>query len=160
VIEALIPGARAQRTALADLGVTEDSISVAYRRRRPLEGSQIAWLDRLSGRERERLRTRGRELVAMLLSYLDAEPAESDRLLESASAKAAAYGRVAAKVQASLSDTVQGFLRFRTPFLGELAREASRRRLATQEATALLIKAEEAMDRLLVAVMQAHGRHR
>ena len=56
-----------------------------------------------------------------------------------------------------MSDTVEGFLRFRKPFVDELAILARRRRLDTREATTLLADAESARDRLLVALMIGHG---
>jgi phage gp36-like protein len=56
-----------------------------------------------------------------------------------------------------LGDTVEGFLRFRKPFVDELAGLARRRRLDTREATALLADADAALDRILVALMTGHG---
>jgi len=61
-----------------------------------------------------------------------------------------------ARAGASLSDTVEGFLRFRKPFINELAELARRRRLDTREATALLVDAESALDRMLIALMLGH----
>jgi hypothetical protein len=57
----------------------------------------------------------------------------------------------------SLSQTVEGFLRFRAPFHHELAVAARRRGFDTAETTDLLETAERAMDRLLVATMTGHG---
>jgi phage gp36-like protein len=54
---------------------------------------------------------------------------------------------------------VELFLRFRSSFVGELAGVARRRHLDTREATALLVEAESAMDRLLVALMHGYERH-
>jgi hypothetical protein len=78
-------------------------------------------------------------------------------LLAAAELHASEYGREAAGLGASLSDTVEGFLRFRKPFVDELAVIARRRRLDTRQATALLVDAESALDRLLVALMVGHG---
>jgi hypothetical protein len=58
----------------------------------------------------------------------------------------------------SLSQTVEGFLRFRAPFHHELAVAARRRGFDTAETTDLLETAEGAMDQLLVATMTGHGR--
>jgi hypothetical protein len=63
-----------------------------------------------------------------------------------------------AALGASLTEAVEGFLRFRSPFINELAGMARRRRLDTREATALMVEAEAAMDRLLVAFMSGHAR--
>jgi len=71
-------------------------------------------------------------------------------------ASAAEFGRRAAALGASLSETVETFGRFRAALVGELAVMARRRRLDTREATALLVEAEHAADRLLLALMNGH----
>lgn len=94
----------------------------------------------------------------MLLENLNEETADSTtgRLVH-AEAAAAEYGQRAAFMGASLSETVEAFIRFREAFIGELAGTARRRRLDTREATALLVEAETAIDRLLVALMNGHA---
>ena len=67
------------------------------------------------------------------------------------------YGRIAAGQGLSLSQTVEGFLRFRAPFHHELAVAARRRGYDAAETTDLLETAERAMDRLLVATMTGHS---
>jgi hypothetical protein len=96
-------------------------------------------------------------LVGELLALLDAEREQGSVLLAGAERQAGEYGAEAARLGASLGDTVEGFLRFRKPFVDELAGLARRRRLDTREATALLADAESALDRLLVALMTGHG---
>jgi hypothetical protein len=56
----------------------------------------------------------------------------------------------------SLSQTVEGFLRFRAPFHQGLAASARRNGFDTTETTDLLVAAERAMDQLLVATMTGH----
>lgn len=126
----------------------------AYRRARPLAHGYKppGWMDRLSEAARLEFRRRGMQLVGDLLAYLDADRGD----LSVAESRAAEYGREAARLGASLSDTVDGFLRFRKPFVDELVALARRRRLDTREATALLVDAESALDRLLVALMTGH----
>lgn len=94
----------------------------------------------------------------MLLEQLTEEGTQSTAgRLDEATAAAAEYGRRAAALGASLSQTVEAFVRFREAFIGELAGTARRRRLTTREATALLVEAETAVDRLLVALMDGHA---
>ena len=64
---------------------------------------------------------------------------------------------MAATLGLSLSQTVEAFLRFRTPFHHELAVAARRRGFDAAETTDLLETAERAMDRLLVATMGGHS---
>lgn len=150
-VQALVPTARTRRPALAG---TSDHMARAYRRARPLapRHEPAPWLANLSESERIRFRERGMQLVGDLLAHLDAERGD----LVVAERHANEYGAEAAKFGASLSDTVEGFLRYRKPFIDQLAALARQRRLDTREATALLVDAESALDRLLVALMTGH----
>ena len=148
-VQALVPATRARRPSLA---TTPDRIARAYRKARPHEPA--GWLSGLSEDERIRFRKRGKQLVDDLLTYLDAERGD----LSAAERHAGEYGAEAARLGATLTDAVEGFLRFRKPFVDELAVLARRRHLDTREATALLTDAEAALDRLLVALMTGHSR--
>jgi len=150
-VQALVPAARVRRPALA---TSADRMVRAYRRARPLAlaHDRPGWMEKLSEAERLEFRRRGMQLVGDLLAYLDADRGD----LSVAESRAADYGREAARLGASLSDTVDGFLRFRKPFVDELVALARLRRLDTREATALLVDAEAALDRLLVALMTGH----
>ena len=64
---------------------------------------------------------------------------------------------MAASLGLSLSQTVEGFLRFRAPFHHELAVAARRNGFDASETTDLLVTAERAMDQLLVATMTGHS---
>lgn len=153
-VQALVPTSRVRRPALASLGASSDHMVRAYRRARPLARTheRPGWLANLSEAERSAFRQRGMQLVGDLLAHLDAE---GD--LATAEQHAGEYGAEAARLGAALSDTVEGFLRFRKPFVDELAVLARRRHLDTREATALLVDAESALDRLLVALMIGHN---
>ena len=112
----------------------------------------------LTDQQRTLFRERGHILAACLLQYLDAPTREAaGEHLREAAGNAADYGRVAARLGLSLSQTVEGFLRFRAPFHHELAVASRRRGFDTAETTDLLEAAEQAMDRLLVSTMTGHG---
>jgi hypothetical protein len=133
-------------------------MALAYRRAKPAERPAPAtWLAALSDADRAEFRERGHRLLAVLLQHLDEEGRrQSAGKLAEGSVAAEEYGRRAAALGASLSEAVETFLRFRAAFIGELAGIARRRRLDTREATALLVEAESAMDRLLVSLMNGH----
>jgi len=152
----MVPAGRVRRPALS---ASSDHMARAYRKARPLAGvpSPQRWLEDLSNGERAWFRERGTQLVADLLAYLDAERAQTSTSLRNAEHHATVYGAEAARLGASLSDTVEGFLRFRKPFVDELAVLARRRRLDTREATDLLVDADAALDVLLVALMNGHS---
>jgi DNA-binding transcriptional MerR regulator len=157
-IESLVPRAR-RRPALAGVSVTATRVARVYRRAKPAgRPAPPPWLAGLSDEEKAEFRERGHRLLSMLLEQLDEESAHPllGSLAEVAAA-AAEYGSRAAALGASLSETVEAFVRFRAAFIGELAVMARRRRLDTREATALLVEAEHAADRLLVALMNGHS---
>ena len=156
VIESLVPHLRARRPAL---GSSADRMAQAYRRARPAERpAPPPWLASLSDADRADFRDRGHRLLALLLEHLDAEQKEAAQAkLAEACRAAGEYGARAASLGASLAEAVDFFLRFRSSFVGELAGIARRRRLDTREATALLVEAEAAMDRLLVALMNGYS---
>lgn len=161
VIESLVPQPRRRRPPLTSLGAAATRVAQVYRRAKPAGRPFPApWLAALSDAQRVEFRERGHRLLAMLLEQLNEEGAQSTAgKLDEATAAAAEYGERAAAFGASLSQTVEAFVRFREAFIGELAGIARRRRLDTREATDLLVEAETAVDRLLVALMNGHAGH-
>jgi excisionase family DNA binding protein len=159
LIEGLVPQSRSRRPPLTGLGATAQRVALVYRRAKPAgRPAPAPWLAALSDSQRAEFRERGHRLLAMLLEQLTEEGAHpSAATLAEAPAAAAEFGRRAAALGASLSETVEAFVRFREAFIGELAGIARRRRLDTREATALLVEAETAVDRLLVALMHGHA---
>jgi len=159
-IESLLPQQRSRRPRLAGIGATAERVARVYRRAKPAgrPAGPPPWLAALSDEHRSEFRERGHRLLALLLEQLNQEgtnPSGSE--LAEAAASASEYGRRAAVLGASLNETVEAFVRFRAAFIGELAGMARRRRLDTREATALLVEAEQAVDRLLVALMNGHS---
>jgi hypothetical protein len=116
------------------------------------------WIDHLSDVDRLAFRDRGRQLLELIIEHLDAPDLDvAAGKLQEAGELAAGHGRQVAMLGASLTEAVQTFIQFRTPFIEELAATARKRGLDTREATALLMAAEAAMDDLLLATMTGHS---
>ena len=160
-IEALLPQARSRRPRLAGIGATAERVARVYRRVKPAgRPAPPPWLAALSEEQRSEFRERGHRLLEMLLEQLNQEGANPTiHEVAEAATSAREFGLRAAALGASLNETVEAFVRFRAAFIGELAGMARRRRLDTREATALLVEAESAVDRLLVALMNGHSGH-
>jgi excisionase family DNA binding protein len=157
-LERLLPADRTRRPTLGSAGLTPTQIARTYRRASREAAPELPWVLTLTDDQRRLFRERGQLLAAGLLQHLDApDPESASHHLEEAAVNAAEYGRVAASLGLSLSQTVEGFLRFRMPFHRELSVAARRRGFDTVETTGLLEAAERAMDRLLVATMTGHG---
>jgi excisionase family DNA binding protein len=158
-LERLLPADRSRRPSIGGGGLSPSRIARTYRRASREAAPELPWVLTLSDEQRLLFRERGHVLAASLLQYLDAtQPDTASHHLREASGSAAEYGAVAARLGLSLSQTVEGFLRFRAPFHHELAVAARRRGFDTAETTDLLETAERAMDRLLVATMTGHGK--
>ena len=158
VLERLLPTDRSRRPALTGAGLTPSRIARTYRRAGRDVGSELPWVLTLSDPQRLLFRERGHLLAGSLLQHLDAaQPENAARHLKEASVSAGEYGRIAAGLGLSLSQTIEGFLRFRAPFHHELAVAARRRGFDAAETSDLLETAERAMDRLLVATMTGHS---
>lgn len=157
-LERLLPADRSRRPSIGGAGLTPSRISRTYRRARRDAAPELPWVLDLSDEQRILFRERGQVLAGSLLQYLDAtQPETAAHHLKEASVTAVEYGRVASTLGLSLSQTVEGFLRFRAPFHHELAVAARRRGFDTAETTDLLETAERAMDRLLIATMRGHS---
>lgn len=152
----LLPAARPKHRTLRELGETPEHIVRQYRRE--LASSRGAgWLPVLDEPDKELFRERGRQILAGVLAFLDAPtPAEGELELAKATEAAVDYGRLAGRRGFAIAETTAAFLRFRAPFLEELATIARRRRLDASEAISLIIAAASVFDRLLLALLAGH----
>src|SRR5215212_2357341 len=156
-LQRLLPADRTRRPAIAGAGLTATRIARSYRRASRAMTTELPWVLTLTDEQRSLFRDRGHILARSLLRHLDAgEPENAAEHLRSAAASASEYGNMAAALGLSLSQTVEGFLRFRAPFHQELAAASRRRGFDPAETTDLLVAAERAMDELLVATMTGH----
>ncbi|MFL5757047.1 MAG: hypothetical protein ACJ77N_12205, partial [Chloroflexota bacterium] len=157
VLEKLVPGDPAARPSLARSGMTPTRLVRAYRHEARAAADKPTWLTELDDRQRGWFRERGRRVAELLVRHLDAGDAHArDEALDEATDEASEYGSIAAGLGMSLSEAVEGFLRFRRPFLDELSLVARRRGFDTRATTESIDRAERAMDRLLIATMAAH----
>ena len=157
-LERLLPADRSRRPSLGSTGFTPSRIARTYRRASRNAAPDLPWVLALSDEQRILFRERGQVLAASLLQHVDAtQPETAAHHLNEAAVTATEYGRVAATLGLSLSQTVEAFLRFRAPFHHELAVAARRRGFDSAETTDLLETAERAMDHLLVATMSGHS---
>jgi excisionase family DNA binding protein len=158
-LERLLPADRSRRPSIGAAGVTPSRLARTYRRASRQAAPELPWVLALTDEQRLLFRERGHVLATSLLQFLDASrPEAAGHHLREATDAADEYGSVAAGLGLSLSQTVEGFLRFRAPFHHELALAARRRGFDASETTDLLGTAERAMDRLLVATMEGHNR--
>jgi len=164
-----MPADRSRRPSLGAAELTPVRIALSYRRARRKVSAELPWVLALTDEQRALFRDRGHVIATELLHYLDAsQPDSAKQHLKEASISAAEYGRAAVELGLSLSQTIESFLRFRSPFYHELVAAARRRGFDTGETTDLMELTERGMDQLLLATMtgynvrsvEALGRHR
>lgn len=129
-----------------------------YRAERRRTLAWMPWIEGLDDGERTRLREHGQRIAALMLESFDAPDAETRAsAVATAEASAEACGRIAGQNGVGMRETVEAFLRFRTPFVRELGAVARRRGLDTEASTRLLDLASETVDRLLCAALRGHA---
>jgi excisionase family DNA binding protein len=155
-VEELLPH-RAATPFAADDPQTADRIHRAYREAARDTGDRPAFLDEVPTEAREPLRAHGRVITASILRYLEASDRDRrEAALAEGLLAAAAYGRIAGMLGASMRETVATFLRFRMPLVHEMAGAARRQGLDAAGATEVLEAATVAIDRLLDATLEGY----
>ena len=154
-LEAVLPSRPTGRPSLTDLGETPRSMARGYRKSVDDAPVHIPWVSELDDVKRERFRGYGRAIVTSLIAALDTDDAgRRVELLRSAEDACANYGRLAAGESLGASMTADIFLRFRRPFLAELASVARRREFDASATSALIADANAALDGLLLATLR------
>jgi excisionase family DNA binding protein len=155
----MLPARSKQPRSLRDLGETPEHVVRAYRRELAATRALGDWVSSLDdSTDRAMFREPGRRMLVGILGALDAASTEdSERSMADAVAAATRHGSLARAGGLGVSTLIDGFHRFRLPFLDELARIANRRHLASDEAMDLLLAASRLFDRLLLATVDGHG---
>ena len=153
-LEAMLPSRTTTRPNLTELGETRQSFARSYRRSEDAP-ARMPWVSELDETKRERVRSYGRGIVTSLIAALDADDAaRRGELLRSAEDACASYGLLAAGESLGASMTADIFLRFRRPFLDELASVAKRREFDAATTSTLIADANAALDGLLLATLR------
>jgi hypothetical protein len=152
-----LPSARRKLSTLERLGETPEHMAGVYHRHVAQGSLGVSWLAGLNEDQLGPLRDHGRRIAGALPDFIDAVMQEERRsAILKADDAAKQYGRIAACGSVWICETVEAFLRYRVPLLGELAQVAHRRGLDTIEGTTLLLNATKGIDKLLVALMSGH----
>lgn len=153
----LLPRPGRPHRTLKQLGETPERMGRQYRRELASPATR-RWLPDLDEPSREAFRGLGRHILEGVLGYLDAATDEAGEVAIAPAVDAAAeYGRLARTLGLGPSASTEVFLRFRSPFLAELATIARRRRVDASEAISLIIAAASVFDRLLLALLEGHA---
>lgn len=157
-IQHLLPQPVSPETTVSALGESSERVTRIIGRHVRSACRSISWLDEADTDVRQLLAVQGRGMVEGLLGYVDLRGRrERETALRPALEAAAMHGQLAAWHQGDLGETVEVFHRFRSFFIDELAGMACRHGLDTQQATRIIARANDGIDRLIVALVEAHA---
>jgi excisionase family DNA binding protein len=115
------------------------------------------WQARLSDTQRADFRRWGQRTFQLVIEYVAAaKRAERALLLEEAEKMGGLYGREASGAGLTLAETVEAFLFFRSPVLEAITAHLRRRSAQIGDLTTAVREANEAIDRVLVALVGSH----
>lgn len=154
----LARGAEPAAPTTASLGESTDRVNRLVREHLVPWCLTLSWVPRLSPGGRRLLACAGRAMVEGVLGHVDAStPQEAEVALGPALEAAAVHGRLAAEHGGGLCELLAGFHRFRGVLDDDVSELACQTGLTTAEATHLLARANDAVDRLIVAIVEAHS---
>lgn len=158
-IRQLLGRATGPEPSMPVLGESTQRVAALVQRHLEPMCAGISWLLVVSADDRQALADAGAAMVEGLLGYVEGgQDHEGERALRPALDAAALYGRLAAAHHGDLGETLEAFHRFRGLFVDDLADLACRHGLATPEATHLLARANDGVDRLTVVLVEAYAR--
>ena len=157
-LEHLLPDAVSSEPTIATLGGSVDRVVEILRDSISSACPDVAWLDGADEQTRVVLALGGRSLVDGVLGYVDgASRREREAALAPALQAAALHGRMSRRRGGNLAETVAAFQRCCSLLLDVLGELACRHGLATPATTRMLARANDAADRLVVALVLAHA---
>lgn len=157
-LEHLLPDAANTEPSIASLGGSTDKVVDILRTSISATCPDVSWLDGADEQTRVLLALGGRTLVDGVLGYVDGgSRREREAALAPALQAAAMHGRLARRRGGNLGESVAAFQRCCSLLLDVLGELACRHGLATPATTRMLARANDAADRLVVALVLAHA---
>jgi excisionase family DNA binding protein len=157
-IEGMVPRPRqAGRRSLSAIGEAPDRFAAEFLKRVRTDLATQDWHARFDEASLRWFRERGMRMSDLLIGHLDAVrgSGHADHLAQAASL-GREYGVEAKRRGLSLGEATQAFLFFRARFLAEIANVARRRALEAEPAAALFAKADQALDAVILALIDGH----
>lgn len=157
-LEHLLPDAASTEPSIAALGGSTDRVLEILQASISTVCPEVSWLDGADDQTRGSLAAGGRTLVAGVIGYVDGgSRREREAALAPALQAAALHGRFARHRGGNLGETVAAFQRCCSLLLDVLGELACRHGLATPATTRMLARANDAADRLVVALVLAYA---
>lgn len=160
-IRQLLGRAAGPDSSIDGLGESTEGVGLLIQRHLAPMRARITWLANVSGDDQLALADAGTAMVEGLLGYLEGRTEHDCEIaLRPAVEAAELHGRLAAQHDGDLREALEAFHCFRGLLVDDLAELACRNGLPTPEATRILSRANDAVDRLTVVLVEAFARTR
>jgi excisionase family DNA binding protein len=158
-LEAMINAPRRQRYGVDRLPDSAQSMAGELHRRIARTGyAGHPWQARLTAEQRDDFRRWGQRTFNLVIEYVaSAKRAERAVLLEEAQKMGGLYGGEASRGGLTLAEAIEAFLYFRSPVLEAIAGHLRRRSAEVNDVTSAYREANQAIDQVLVALVDAYG---
>lgn len=155
-VQSLLPGVSEAPVRLSSLGSSSARLVRVVRRHARSASNEGPWLRTVDASAREELRGLSRALTQSLVEHLDAAGrSQRAATLRTAENAARELGAAASRAGCGLEETLAVFLRFRSLVLSEISSASVRRGLSTLDATALVTRGGDSLDRMLQSLVAA-----
>jgi excisionase family DNA binding protein len=158
-LEAMINAPRRQRYGVDRLPDSAQTMAGELHRRIARTGyAGQPWQARLTVEQRDDFRRWGQRTFNLVIEYVaSAKRAEREVLLEEAQKMGGLYGGEASRGGLTLAEAIEAFLYFRSPVLEAIAGHLRRRSAEVNDVTSAYREANQAIDQVLVALVDAYG---
>ena len=158
-LEAMINAPRRQRYGVDRLPDSAQTMAGELHRRIARTGyAAQPWQARLTVEQRDDFRRWGQRTFNLVIEYVaSAKRAEREVLLEEAQKMGGLYGGEASRGGLTLAEAIEAFLYFRSPVLEAIAGHLRRRSAEVNDVTSAYREANQAIDQVLVALVDAYG---
>lgn len=114
-----------------------------------------SWYNQLTRESQEQFAETGRRLVNLVIKYI-AEPSKRDETIELARDVGCTFGETLAKMDLSLTDSIQAFILHRDPVVNAAARLMKAREAFNERAAEAVPLVNHVMDEVLMSLVKSH----
>lgn len=117
--------------------------------------ANTSWYNKLTRETQEQFAETGRRLVNLVIKYI-AEPSKRDETLELAQEVGSSFGETLARMELSLTDSLQAFILHRDPVVNAATRLMKAREAFNERAAEAVPLVSHVMDEVLISMVKAH----
>lgn len=117
--------------------------------------TNTSWYNKLTRETQEQFAETGRRLVNLVIKYI-AEPSKRDETLELAQEVGSSFGETLARMELSLTDSLQAFILHRDPVVNAATRLMKAREAFNERAAEAVPLVSHVMDEVLISMVKAH----